>query len=319
MKESTDFETTLAGFQLEHPIMNGAGWGCKTLEEIETLARTPVSAIVVGSVTTEPRTGNPGNVYYMDPKGHYSLNSLGLPNRGSFYYQDNLAAMIRTAHKAGKPLILSIAGFSPGDYGLLAYTLTRHGGLPDMIEINLGCPNVWNNEGQQKPIASYEPEIVRAVLEKVEQSLKVPAYSGVKIAVKISPLPPDLLQKIAGVIAKSGIVDVVTATNTLPNGYAWSGRDTSAITLGLAGIAGPALKPLSMGVVKQLCVLLPPDMDIIAAGGILSGQDAWDYLNISTQVKAVQIVTAHANEGLKTFDRILAEFVSIKQKELASP
>ncbi|HEY4510168.1 MAG TPA: dihydroorotate dehydrogenase, partial [Candidatus Paceibacterota bacterium] len=146
-----DLQTMVGDIKLEHPIMNGAGWGCKTLEEVETLARTPISAIVVGSITMNPSPGNEGNAYWAHPEGLYSLNSLGLPNQGWPYYGENLQMMRRIAHNAGKPLVVSIACFSPEEYAQLAGFVANEN--VDVTELNLGCPNVWGEQGQ-KPIAS---------------------------------------------------------------------------------------------------------------------------------------------------------------------
>lgn len=303
-------ETSIAGIRLEHPIMNGAGWACKTIEEVQALARAPVSAIVVGSITMEPRLGNPGNVFWQDPAGVYSLNSLGLPNPGCPYYGENLQQMRRTTHNAQKPLIVSIACFSPEEYAELAGFVAAED--VDMVELNLGCPNVWG-PGGQKPIASYEPKLMEKILQLAKEELR--QYPLVRVAVKISPLPPAILNEVASVIAESGFVDAITATNTIPNGFAWGERWKPAIDPGdgLAGIAGPALKPVSMGVIKQLCQLLPDTIDIIAAGGVRSGSDVADYLNISPKVKAVQVVTAHANEGTGVFGRILMELAGLRE------
>lgn len=303
-------ETSVGVLRLDHPIMNGAGWGCKTLEEVQLLAATPVSAIVVGSITMEPRSGNPGNVYWADPMGRFSLNSLGLPNRGWPYYEELLQRMRLVAHDAKKPLVVSIACFSPEEYATLAGLVANQD--VDMIELNLGCPNVWGQDGQ-KPIASYEPRIVENILALVREEIRRSRFPQITVAAKISPLPPSILNEVAAVIAETGIVDVVTATNTLPNGFMWNGaKPAIEAGGGLAGIAGASLKPLAMGVVKQLCDLLPDRIDIIAVGGIECGQDALDYLRIGPKVKAVQVVTAHANQGPKVFNRILTEFVGLQ-------
>jgi dihydroorotate dehydrogenase (fumarate) len=79
-----DLTFKLAGITLEHPLMNAAGM-CKTTPQVIRLARSAVAAVMVGSITMEPRAGNQGNVFWQDPAGRYSLNSLGLPNPGSAY------------------------------------------------------------------------------------------------------------------------------------------------------------------------------------------------------------------------------------------
>ena len=69
------FEVEIAGSKLEHPLMNAAG-ACKKVEEVQELARSATAAIMLGSITLEPREGNSGNVYWAGDG--FSLNSLGL-------------------------------------------------------------------------------------------------------------------------------------------------------------------------------------------------------------------------------------------------
>ena len=155
--------------------------------------------------------------------------------------------------------------------------------------------------------------MVENILELVRQGCNSSTFPNTRIAAKISPLPPSVLKEVAAAIAESGTVDIVTATNTQPNGFMWNGQKPAIDPGGgLAGVAGAALKPTAMGVVKQLCEFLPGNIDIIAAGGVETGQDVLDYLRLGLQVKAVQVVTAHANRGPQVFDEILAQFAAIK-------
>ena len=101
----------------------------------------------------------------------------------------------------------------------------------------------------------------------------------------------------------------MTACNSYPS---------SAVTRGaqwingpsdiLAGLAGRALKPISLGVVKQLRVLLPSRIDIIGVGGIYTANDVYDYLDAGA--KAVQIASALTDEGTSVFEKILYQTIS---------
>ncbi|MDP2636991.1 MAG: dihydroorotate dehydrogenase [bacterium] len=297
-----ELKTTLGSIELEHPIMNAAGPRCKTIEEVRILARTPVAAIVVGSITKEPRPGNQGDVYHSGP--NFSLNSLGLPNGGWTYYYEHLPEMVDIARQAGKILIVSIAGFSPEEYDELANKASQRG-LLILRECNLGCPNVWS-DGKQKRIASFDPLLVERILQ-----------AGWYDLVKVSPFSdPTHLAEIASVISKSTAL-AVTVANTFPNAFALQEDGRSAISPqfsdGLAGMAGPALKAINMGQVLQWKKLLPKHIAVIGAGGIRTGQDVKDYLKAGAS--AVQIATAYADEGAGVFDRILMEYVALIEAE----
>ncbi len=289
----------LAGLQLEHQVMVAAG-AIKTVSDVRTIANSNSSAVVVGSVTVEPRLGNQGNTYYHDPDGRFSLNSLGLPNGGLEYFQKNLPEMVAIAHNKNKPLIVSIAGFSPYQYARLAEMVRKSGA--DGQELNLACPNVWGVDGKQKSIACFDVDITGEILRLIEQEIGIDFWTSAKL----SPYSdPALLQKIADVIRPSNVVKVITGINTFPNAFYLDERGDQAISFGggLAGLAGEALRPIGLGTVRQLKQLLP-DKPIIGVGGINNGTHAREYLHIGAS--AVQINTKYSNQGPKAFDEILA-------------
>lgn len=300
-----NLSTNIAGIPLEHPIMNGAG-SCKLLEGpegVETLARSATAAVVVGSITMAARPGNSGNVFWSGE--HYSLNSLGLPNPGAEYYRNQLPRMAELAHRAGKPLWVSVAGFSPSEYAELA--VIAQDGTADIIELNLGCPNVWQDD-RQKPIASFVPDLVNEILNAVAQRV----HTDTVVSVKISPFSnPFALEALARMLDGSKAIRAITAVNTLPNALALdeAGEPRISGKGGFAGMSGPALKPYGLAHVKQLHSLLGGRFQIIGVGGIESGQDVLDYLRVGAS--AVQVVSRYLEEREKVFTRILSEYVEL--------
>jgi len=281
--------------------MNAAGI-CKSLEGpegVREFARSNTAAIMVGSITVEPREGNTGEVYWSGEG--FSLNSLGLPNSGASYYRQNLPEMITIAHSSNKPLFISVAGFTPSEYAFLS-ELAFQGGA-DLVELDLGCPNIWKN-GQQKRIACFDPKLVGKILRCVEEKVGEEA----KVAVKLSPFSdPFSLQKIAQVIEHSMVVKAVTAVNTFPNALAYNDKGKPRITPGggLAGLGGPALKTIALGQVRQLRDILPKHIDIIGCGGITTGKDIFDFQRAGAV--AVQIATTLLDRGLGVFTALLIQ------------
>ena len=298
-----DLAIDLMGLRLEHPLMNAAGT-CKFIEEVSQLSRSATSAIVVGSITLQERAGNSGNVYWAGTM--FSLNSLGLPNPGARYYQQHLPAMVARSHEAGKPLMVSVAGFTPEEYAELA-ELALDGGA-DGVELNLGCPNVWQGD-QQKRMASFDPSLVAEILRGVEERVGVEA----RVAVKISPFSdPCGLVEVARVIERHGVAKAVTATNTFPNAFSYDDSGQPIITPagGLAGFAGPAMKPIGLGQVKQLRNVLPDHIQIIGVGGISRGRDIWESQRAGAT--AVQIATAYLERYERVFSSFLADLIEAR-------
>jgi dihydroorotate dehydrogenase (fumarate) len=293
-------KVTIAGQIFEHPIMNGAG-SCKDWKHIEQLIASASAAIVLGSVTKEARDGNTGEVYYGRLGQSFAINSLGMPNRGINYYDEHLPEMYDRCADNNKVLIVSVAGFTPVEYAEITKRSWQAG--VEVIELNLGCPNVWSG-GEQKPIASFQSALIKDILDRVEEDLG----SLDSVLVKLSPYSdPALLEAVAEVLADRGLGGVVTS-NTFPNATAFNEKGKPAIDNELGGLSGSPMLKIGQGQVKQFRKLLP-EIDIIGVGGINSGQDVVDYLKAGAT--AVQITTAFVNEGPNVFSRILQEYLDL--------
>ncbi|HUD06780.1 MAG TPA: hypothetical protein VMR34_02735 [Candidatus Saccharimonadales bacterium] len=293
---------SISGIEFKNPLINGAYIGSKTTEDVEALSKSDCGAIIVGSISVKPRKSNPGQSYWTHRERLYSLNSYGLPNGGIPYYEKHLRKMVKIAHGRNKPLIANIVGFSKEEF--LRLLKLAEDAEADMAEFNFGCPNVWDN-GKQKQIISYHFSLVKEVLGYISKN-----SPKISISVKISPLPPDILRDVAKVIVESGIVSAITATNSYPNALTTTGTNSAKSRDEVqAGLAGRSLKPISLGVVRQLKDILPGHKEIIGCGGISSLNDVNDYL--SAGAKAVQIASALVDDGLAVFNKILSTVDSI--------
>jgi dihydroorotate dehydrogenase (fumarate) len=292
-------DVTLADMKLQHPIMNAAGT-CKSIEDVKKFARSAVAAIVIGSITSESRDGNPGQTYY---KGQgWSLNSLGMPNRGLRYYMQWLPEMVAVAHEAGKPLIVSVAGFNLREYVHLASTVMDLGA--DHVELNLGCPNIWDN-GCQKRIASFDLEYMELLLGELYDRLG-------RVATKLSPYSdPWMLAQAASILSRWR-VSYAAVCNTFANALQLHHNGKSVIDVGLAGMSGEAMKPIGLGQVSQFRDHLAAEVQLVGVGGIKHGIDAHEYRLVGAD--AVQIATAYwnRNEDPSVFGEILSQYVDYR-------
>lgn len=295
--------TQIGTLVLDHPIMVAAGM-CKSLREVGELARSASAAIVVGSITVEARSGNPGRTFWTPADRSFSLNSIGLLNGGIAYYGAVLPQMREVARRADKPLILSIAGFNPVEYAEL-FQLAVDAEV-DAVELNLGCPNVWDG-GTQKRIASFDPSLIQAILEACGA---VAPTSEPVVLCKMSPYSdPVQLADAAAVINKSALpIGAVVTMNTMPNSFAFDGESPAiSVQQGLAGLAGDAIKPIALGQVMQWRDQLREEIPIIGVGGIRTGQDVREYLRAGAS--AVQVGTRYYNQGLRVFSELLDELL----------
>jgi dihydroorotate dehydrogenase (fumarate) len=299
------FDIDLCGMKLEGPLMNAAG-SCKVVSEVEKFATTPVCAIVVGSYTYDTRFGNAGNTYYSD---HIrSINSKGIPNGGREYLKANLPTMMQIAHLAGKYLIVSISAFTPEEFAELTTIALVHGA--DAIEINLACPNLWQEQtGKQKPIICFYPEMIEEVVRAV--TLRVPRGYPLGYKLSVYSNPVQLIETV-DLLTKSPWTRFVTLTNTLPNAFGATPDNKPWIGPEYGGMAGPALKPIALAHVRQVHKEFP-QLPLIGVGGIGTGQDVMDFL--SAGATAVQVATRYFDEGFGVFSRILHEYTDLLEPQ----
>lgn len=285
----------------------------KLPSHIEPLLRVPsdiLKSITLGSYTLEPRAGNPGNPFWTDERSKpASINALGLPNpgieRASAYFYE----MAQRVRESGKLFRISLAGFTPREYRELARKSL--GIRPCELELNLGCPNVWDG-GSQKRITSFVPELIRETLEQVydvTDNLGAP-----QIAVKLSVYSdPFLLEQVAEVLTEmSHAFQTLVVCNTFPNatGYNADGRTVIDAAEGYGGLAGAPLKHIALGQVRSFRRLLPHTIDIVGVGGITSGVDVRDMELAGAS--SVQVGTAyfeHSDPGV--FVQIMEEYAML--------
>lgn len=302
-----EFQRSVLGLDFAHPLLNGAGV-CKRpdgREGSDALARSAAAAVLIGSITRLSREGNAGPNYYYDYVRGVSVNALGLPNGGLPYYETALPEMIGRARTLApdKPIGVSIAGFTPEDFAVLAEVVQKAGA--DFLEVNAGCPNVRDG-GQMHRIICYDPPVLDASL----RALAPVVGNGLPVTVKVSPcLDAFYLRELAMLLASHACVQAVTSMNTLPNGYLPNRgmKSGSVIAAGLGGVAGPAVLATALGQVRQFREALPKHVRVIGVGGVQRGADVQAFLDAGADL--VQVVTTLLEEGPSCFARILDEMV----------
>ncbi len=297
-----DLSVTIAGVRFPTCFMNAAGARCVTADELHALGQSGAGAIVTKSMTLEPRQGNPEPRYVAFPSG--SINSMGLPNLGYEAY----AELIPDLKRHGKPVVASVAGFSEQDF--LTISQVINAAKPDLIEINLSCPNIPG-----EPQIGYDPEASERILKNVRPVVTVP------MGVKLPPyFDPAHHEKMARVLRGTGI-DFLSLINSVGNGLVVDHeRETVVIKPkgGFGGLGGLIIKPVALANVRAFWRLFEGRMQIIGVGGVVSGTDAFEHLLCGAS--AVQVGTQLVDEGTGVFARLVAELaVLLEKKGYASP
>lgn len=291
-----NFSMTIAGVTFPSCFMNASGALCMTREELLALGRSRAGAIVTKSMTVEPRSGNPEPRYVGFSGG--SINSMGLPNLGYLAY----AELIPELKQFGKPVIASIAGLCEDDFLTMARVINQ--AKPDLIEVNLSCPNIPG-----KPQIAYDPVDSERLLKRVRPLITVPM--GVKLPPYFDPAHHAVM---AEVIGRCG-VDYLNLINSVGNGLVIDPkRETPVIKPkgGFGGLGGSLIKPVALANVRAFWKLLGGLIPIIGTGGVVQGLDAFEH--VLCGASAVQVGTVLVEEGLGVFERLELEL----EAELAS-
>jgi len=292
-----DLSTTIAGVKFPSCFMNASGAMCVTREELLTLGQSRAGAIVTKSMTVEAREGNPSPRYYGFPGG--SINSMGLPNLGYKVY----AELIPELKQYGKPVIASVAGLCEDDFPTIAKVINAS--RPDLIEVNLSCPNIPG-----KPQIGYDAETSERLLTRLRKVITVP------MGVKLPPYFDPAHHKVMGdVISRCG-VDFLNVINSVGNGLVVdSEREVPVIKPkgGFGGVGGAIIKPVALANVRAFWKIFEGRVPIIGTGGVMDGVDAFEH--VLCGASAVQIGTVLVEEGIGVFDRLEMELATLLSKK----
>ena len=295
-----DLSVTIAGVRFPTCFMNASGALCVTRDELFTLGRSRAGAIVTKSMTVEPRAGNPEPRYYGFPGG--SINSMGLPNLGYRAY----AELIPELKQFGKPVIASIAGLCEDDFLTMAQVINQAG--PDLIEVNLSCPNIAG-----KPQIAYDPVDSERLLKRLRSHITVP------MGVKLPPYFDPAHHAVMADVIRQGGVDYLNLINSVGNGLVVDPNRQEPVIKpkgGFGGLGGSLIKPVALANVRAFWKLLEGHIPIIGTGGIMKGVDAFEH--VLCGATAVQVGTVLVEEGVKVFERLereLAEALGTRRKQ----
>jgi len=294
---SVDLTCDLLGLHLRNPIVLASGVVGTSPSLLARAARAGAGAVTAKSCGPEPREGhrNPVAVDW----GHGVINAIGLTNPGAEAEVPMLVAARQQLRPFGVPIFASVFAGTVEGYGAVAAVVAQ--AEPDLIEVNISCPNVADEFGT--PFAA-DLEAAAAVTQEVKR-----AVGSIPISVKLAPNVPNI-GRIAAAVVEAG-ADAITAINTMPGMVIDAEAGRPVLSNRTGGISGPALKPIALRCVAEVARAV--SVPVIGTGGVLSGRDAAEMLMAGAT--AVGVGTAVWYRGVEALGRIAEELAAFMEAE----
>ncbi|QJB58238.1 dihydroorotate dehydrogenase [Pseudodesulfovibrio sp. zrk46] len=290
-----DMNVSFGGLDIKNPIMTASGTFGFGLEFAPYGDLSKLGAIVAKGLSLKPREGNPMPRIAETPCG--MLNAIGIQNPGVESFVNMALPALK---KQDVAVIANLYACDAEEFGELAGVLAAEEGVA-ALEVNVSCPNV-----KEGGIAfGQDPAQIGKVTEAVKKN------AGDKhVMVKLSPNVTDIV--VCAKAAVDGGADSLSLINTLA-GMAVDIRNRKPrIANVIAGLSGPAIKPVALRCVHQ--VVQAVDVPVVGIGGISSAEDVLEFLLVGAQ--AVQVGTA--NFLRPDFAFTLAEEVESLLKEVGA-
>lgn len=291
-----DMTCKFLDFTLLNPLVLASGIIGTSATLLKRAALAGAGAVTAKSAGPAPRAGHT-NPVALDWE-HGVINAIGLTNPGA----EEEVKMLQEAGSLLKPLsvplIASIFAGTLDEFSKVAATIER--AQPDLIEVNISCPNVADDFGT--PFAA-SAESAAGVTEAVKSTVRVP------ISIKLAPNVPKI-GRIAAAVVEAG-ADAITAVNTMPGMLINFEARKPVLSNRTGGISGYALKPIALRCVAEIAASVK--VPIIGTGGVSTGRDAAEM--IMAGATAVGVGSAVWYGGVDVFTTILQEMTALMQAE----
>jgi dihydroorotate dehydrogenase (NAD+) catalytic subunit len=263
----TNQSVNLAGIEMKNPVMTASGTFGYGPEYADFVDLNRLGAIVVKGITLEPRAGNPPPRTVETPAG--MLNAIGLQNPGAAAFIEQKMPYLR---QFDVPVIVNINARSLDEFAEITRIFDGVDGVHG-LEVNISCPNV--KEGGI--LFSSDPEAAHAAVQTVRRHTALP------LIVKLSPNVTDICLLARRVIEAGA--DALSLINTLVGMVIDVDRRCPVLANRTGGLSGPAVRPIAVRMVWDVAEAM--DVPIVGMGGIMTAQDALEFLLAGSTAVAV--------------------------------
>ena len=285
-----DLSVEFCGVQFENPTVLASGVLGVTASSLKNVVRNGAGGVTTKSIWLEENVGHKNPTMFGTE--HYFLNAVGLSDAGLAKALDETFPEYNVDKKG--PIIANIVAKSMEDFAELAEKISD--AEPDLIEVNIACPNVEDQHG--KPFSCSALDAAK-VTEMVKKRTKVP------VIIKLTPNVPNI-GEIAKACADSG-ADGFCAINTLYGMGIDINMRRPVLTNKSGGLSGPGIKPAAVKAVYE--VYKATGLPIIGTGGVMTGEDAIEIMMAGARLVGMgTMVNYRGAEGFGEVAKEMAEW-----------
>lgn len=263
-------DVNICGVRFKNPVIAASGTFGFGREYMDFYDVAKLGGLCTKGLTLNKKEGNDGIRIWETSSG--ILNSVGLQNPGvNAFIQDELPFM----EKLDTVIIANLGGGTIEDYIKGTELLSKTS--VDFIELNISCPNVKQG-GMAFGIKSCD---AKQVVKEVKKVCSKP------LMVKLSPNAENIAEM--AVSCEEAGADAISLVNTFKAMVIDIKRKRPVFDNITAGLSGPAIKPIALRMVYEVCKAVK--VPVIGIGGIATWQDAVEFIMAGAQ--AVQVGTAN--------------------------
>lgn len=265
-------QVKIANVIFENPVMTASGTFGSGVEYSEFVDLSRLGAVVTKGVASKPWPGNPTPRVTEVYGG--MINAIGLQNPGIDVFMERDLEFLRDKNTG---IIVNVCGKTVEEY--LEVVEKLEDSIADMLEINVSCPNVKEGAiafGQNK-------DALFNITDRIKRATKKP------VIMKLSPNVTDITEMARA--AEAGGADAISLINTITAMKIDIHKRKPVLANGTGGLSGPAIKPVAVRMVYQCyeAVKIP----IIGMGGIMTGEDAIEFIMAGASAVAVGAANFH--------------------------
>ena len=271
-------QPALGGVRAPNPVGLAAGFD-KRCVYLDALPDLGFGYLVAGTITREPRPGNPRPRLARRPAEESLVNAMGFPSDGVEACAERLARCERRV-----PVVASVAAFGDEDTLFCVQRLDAH---VDGFELNVSSPNtagVWEYQ---------DAEALQRLLTLLQSRTK-------PLFVKMPPYQDETGREKAHALLRACLeagAQGVTVANALP-------VLEPRVTTGTGGLSGRALLENTLVMTADARREVGGDLAVNACGGIATPADARRAIDAGAD--SVQLYTALVYRGPGVVNQIVA-------------